>query len=64
MALSIGDLIADHKKLEYNLDVVFTQCKEWHSLLLLDEADVVLQARSIEDVWRNDIVSSKLNPNI
>jgi SpoVK/Ycf46/Vps4 family AAA+-type ATPase len=64
MALSIGDLITDHRKLEYNLDVIFTQCKEWHSLLLLDEADVVLEARSIEDVRRNAIVSSKWVPNI
>jgi len=63
MALSIGDLIADHKKLEFNLDEIFTHCKEWHSILLLDEADVVLEARSIEDVRRNAIVSSKRKPS-
>ncbi|CZR59013.1 uncharacterized protein PAC_08905 [Phialocephala subalpina] len=57
LSLSIGDLIADSKHLEERLDSLFDVCKEWKAILLLDEADVVLEARSIEDVRRNGIVS-------
>ncbi|KAH7314233.1 P-loop containing nucleoside triphosphate hydrolase protein [Rhexocercosporidium sp. MPI-PUGE-AT-0058] len=57
LALSIGDLIADSRRLEDRLERLFNWCKEWGAILLLDEADVVLEARSIEDVRRNGIVS-------
>jgi DNA replication protein DnaC len=60
LALSIGDLIADSKRLEERLEATFSRCREWGAILLLDEADVVLEARSIEDVRRNGIVSGKL----
>lgn len=58
-ALSIGELIADHRNLEENLTEMFAECKRWNAILLLDEADVVLEARSYEDISRNAIVSSK-----
>jgi len=58
--VSIGDLIADSKHLEERLDLTFSRCRDWSAILLLDEADVVLEAMSTEDVRRNGIVSGQL----
>lgn len=60
LAVSIGDLIADSKHLEERLDLTFSRCRDWSAILLLDEADVVLEAMSTEDVRRNGIVSGQL----
>ena len=59
IAMSIGDLIADQRNIEDRLEKVFKVASKWQSVLLVDEADVVLEARSIEDVRRNAIVSGK-----
>jgi len=58
IAMSIGDLIADQRHIEDRLEKVFKVASKWQAVLLVDEADVVLEARSIEDVRRNAIVSS------
>lgn len=50
LALSIGDLIADSKRPRARLEQLFKWRKDWGAILLLDEADVGLEARSIEDV--------------
>jgi AAA+ superfamily predicted ATPase len=57
ISLSIGDLIWDESKLQERLSEEFSRAIEWDAMLLLDEADVVLEARSFEDVRRNGIVS-------
>ena len=57
LPLSIGSLLADQSKVEDRLVEVFENCSRWRAILLLDEADVVLEARSYEDVRRNGIVS-------
>lgn len=57
IALSIGDLIVDESQLERRLLDEFERAINWDAILLLDEADVVLEARSFEDVRRNGIVS-------
>lgn len=57
IALSIGDLIVDESQLERRLLDEFERAIAWDAILLLDEADVVLEARSFEDVRRNGIVS-------
>lgn len=59
IALSIGDLIVDESQLERRLLEEFERAIDWDAILLLDEADVVLEARSFEDVRRNGIVSGK-----
>jgi hypothetical protein len=57
ISLSIGDLIVDEAQFEKRLLSEFQRAINWDAILLLDEADVVLEARSFEDVRRNGIVS-------
>lgn len=59
IALSVGYLIWDESQLQRRLQSKFKRAIDWDAILLLDEADVVLEARSFEDVRRNGIVSGK-----
>jgi len=59
ISLSIGNMVWEEKRLEQRLQEEFTRATDWDAILLLDEADVVLEARSFEDVQRNGIVSGK-----
>lgn len=45
--------------LEERLKKEFDRAARWDAILLLDEADVVLEARSFEDVRRNGMVSGE-----
>lgn len=49
ISLSIGDLIVDESQLERRLLDEFERAMKWDAILLLDEADVVLEARSFEE---------------
>jgi hypothetical protein len=62
LPLSISKLVADEGDAEQRLLAVFRRASRWNAILLLDEADVILEARSFEDVKRNGIVSSKFYP--
>lgn len=55
--LSVGNLVAVEDSIEERLKEAFTTASRLGAILLLDEADVVLEARSFEDVRRNGIVS-------
>ncbi|KIW97685.1 uncharacterized protein Z519_01269 [Cladophialophora bantiana CBS 173.52] len=55
--LSVGDLVAMEDSIEDRLTEAFANASRLGAILLLDEADVVLEARSFEDVRRNGIVS-------
>ncbi|MCJ1474957.1 hypothetical protein MMC13_003617 [Lambiella insularis] len=55
--MSIQALISDGKRFESNLGQLFSNARRWNAILLLDEADIVLEARSFEDIGRNGIVS-------
>ncbi|KAJ9144049.1 p-loop containing nucleoside triphosphate hydrolase protein [Pleurostoma richardsiae] len=57
VSLSIGDMVWDESRLQERLESEFKRATYWDAILLLDEADVVLEARSFEDVRRNGIVS-------
>ncbi|KAK3295823.1 P-loop containing nucleoside triphosphate hydrolase protein [Chaetomium fimeti] len=57
ISLSIGSLIWDESKLQERLVSEFSRAIDWDAILLLDEADVILEERSFEDVRRNAIVS-------
>lgn len=57
----MGDLIVDESTLERRLFEAFDRALQWDAILLLDEADVVLETRSFEDVRRNGIVSGKFS---
>jgi hypothetical protein len=41
------------------LSRIFEEAKRWDAILLLDEADVVLEKRALEDVRRNTLVSGQ-----
>jgi hypothetical protein len=55
--LSVGNLVAVDDSIEERLTEAFADASRLGAILLLDEADVVLEARSFEDVRRNGIVS-------
>jgi SpoVK/Ycf46/Vps4 family AAA+-type ATPase len=55
-ALNIGELTAEDK-VAARLQDVFVSAARWDAVLLLDEADVILEKRSLEDFKRNGIVS-------
>ena len=57
--MSAGDLGLDPSGIEESLNLVLDMVSKWNAVLLLDEADVVLEKRSFEDVKRNAIVSGR-----
>jgi AAA+ superfamily predicted ATPase len=56
--INIGELTAEQSVVQ-RLQDLFLQASRWDAVLLLDEADVVLEKRSYEDLRRNGIVSGK-----
>jgi SpoVK/Ycf46/Vps4 family AAA+-type ATPase len=57
--VSVGEIIANPKTIETTLKEKFEECAKIHAILLMDEVDVVLEARSIEYFRRNAVVTSK-----
>jgi AAA+ superfamily predicted ATPase len=55
--LSAGDLGADPVEMEKSLSRTLRLCTIWNAVLLLDEADVFLEERSLHDLERNALVS-------
>jgi hypothetical protein len=55
--MSAGDLGTDVSDVEDNLRQVTSMAASWNAVLLLDECDVFLEARSTHDMERNRIVS-------
>jgi hypothetical protein len=55
--VSAGDLGTEPTRLEKELQSVLDIAHSWGAILLLDEADVFLQERSIHDIHRNALVS-------
>ena len=55
--ITCGDIGETAKEVEYNLERNFSLAHRWGCVLLLDEADVFLQARDKEDMRRNSVVS-------
>lgn len=55
--MSAGDLGLDSSKVESSLSNVLEMSTKWNAVLLLDEADVFLEARSSHDLERNKLVS-------
>jgi ATPase family associated with various cellular activities (AAA) len=55
--LSAGDLGLDPSSIEESLNTVLEMVAKWNAVLLLDEADVFLEARSSNDLERNKMVS-------
>jgi hypothetical protein len=59
-AVSSGELGTDASELEERLARILDVATVWKAVLLLDEADVFLEARSLHDVNRNALVSTFL----
>lgn len=55
--LSAGDLGTTASRMENNLKDILTMIPRWGAVLLLDEADVFMEARSTTDLVRNELVS-------
>jgi hypothetical protein len=55
--ISAGELGTDIEKVDKRLEMVLDITKRWNGVLLIDEADVFLQARSDMDLIRNALVS-------
>lgn len=54
--INVGELTNDDDIVS-KLETHFTSASQWDAVLLLDEADVLLEQRSFEDIKRNGIVS-------
>lgn len=55
--MSAGDLGLNPSGIEDALNTVMDMVAKWNAVLLLDEADVFLEARSTHDLERNKLVS-------
>jgi SpoVK/Ycf46/Vps4 family AAA+-type ATPase len=60
--ITCGDIGTDAGEVEANLREHFELAQTWNAVLLLDEADVFLQARELDgaSLQRNSLVSSTL----
>ena len=56
-AVSSGDLGTDSSTLDTRLSRILDMAKTWKAVLLIDEADVFLERRSLHDLHRNALVS-------
>jgi SpoVK/Ycf46/Vps4 family AAA+-type ATPase len=59
LSITAADLGHEPTELETNLLRFFRNATNWDAIVLLDEADVYLEARSPHDLERNSAVSSK-----
>ena len=57
--MSAGDLGTVPKEVELALERALTLCGLWNAMLLLDEADMFLGARTDSDLARNELVAGK-----
>lgn len=55
--ISCGDLGTEPEQLELRLKEVFEYAVSWKAILLLDEADIFLQERNMNDLKRNALVT-------
>ncbi|KAI9659109.1 MAG: hypothetical protein M1821_002069 [Bathelium mastoideum] len=55
--MSAGDLGLDPSRVEAKLQSILEMCTRWNAILLLDEADVFLEQRSLHELERNKLVS-------
>jgi AAA+ superfamily predicted ATPase len=60
LQVSSGALGRTAEELEERLPLIFERASRWNALLLLDEADVFLEQRSIGDIYRNALVCAFL----
>ena len=59
--INVGELTME-SGFSLRLQSVFLRASRWDAVLLMDEADVVLEKRSFENLTRNGVVSGKFFP--
>lgn len=57
LSITAADLGHEPEELEHKLLRFFRDANKWNAIVLLDEADVYLETRSVENLRRNSIVS-------
>lgn len=55
--ISVGDLELNPEDLETSLKDIDGFCTDWNAVLLIDEADIFMEARDLSNITRNAIVS-------
>jgi hypothetical protein len=58
-SMSAGELGETASEVEESLELVLELTAKWNSILLLDECDMFLEARTTADIRRNRLISSK-----
>jgi SpoVK/Ycf46/Vps4 family AAA+-type ATPase len=57
MVLTSSDIGVEPNEIENNLTRHFKRAKRWGAVLLIDEADVFMERRSVADLTRNSLVA-------
>lgn len=58
-SMSAGELGETAPEVEDSLELVLELASKWNAILLLDECDVFLEARTTADLRRNRLISSE-----
>lgn len=58
--ISCGDLGNSGETVEVNLSNALALANKWNAVVLIDEADVFMAERTVNDIGRNDVVSGKI----
>jgi hypothetical protein len=51
--------VATHEKWEQALEQIFSNAEAWRAILLIDEAEIVLEKRTFERMTQNSWISGK-----
>lgn len=57
--MSAGELGETATEVEDSLELVLELANKWNAILLLDECDIFLEARTTTDLRRNRLISSE-----
>jgi hypothetical protein len=57
LSLTVADIGTDEQTMENNLHQWFEMAASWDAIILIDEADVFLEKRTVADLQRNSLVS-------
>jgi len=59
LSLTVADIGTDEQTMENNLHQWFEMAASWDAIILIDEADVFLEKRTVSDLQRNSLVSGE-----
>jgi hypothetical protein len=59
LSLTVADIGTDERTMENNLHRWFEMAASWDAIILIDEADVFLEKRTVADLQRNSLVSGE-----